>query len=171
MAKMIEKVGRWDIAGLFTRNLRRDIAEEMEVALKQIGSETEGLMKKFIRNQSGFSNPEAKWEPLSKAYAAYKKKTKGLSTKTLIATSSMLQSITSVASYPRVFVGVKRGAKGKEGEELANIAAIMEYGSKSRNIPARPFIAPVADFQMMRIQRGNLLGKRIIAHLKKKYGM
>lgn len=167
----MQKVGRWDVAGLFARNLKRDISEEMEAALKQIGSETEGLMKKFIRNQSGFSNPEAKWAPLSTAYAAYKKRTKGLSTKTLIATSSMLQSITSVAAYPKVFVGVKRGTKGKDGSDTANIAAIMENGSKARNIPARPFIRPVADYQIMRLEHGNLLGRRIVDYLRKKYGM
>lgn len=166
----LKKVGRWDLAGMFTRNIGREIAEELDVSLKQIGAEGEGLMKKYIRGQMGFSNPNHKWEKLSDAYLAYKKR-KGLSDKTLMSSTSMVQSITSQAAYPRVFIGIKRGVKNKEGDDLVNIAATMEYGSKKRSIPARPFIQPVNDFLMMKITSGNLLGKRIIEHLKKKYGL
>lgn len=164
MSVYIQKVGRWDIAGLMLRNLKKDIPEELTVALRQIGAETEGLMKKRIVSQP------SEWQPLGRKYF-YHKWIKGESTKTLIRSSSMLQSITSYAAYPYVFVGVKRGVKNKEGDELANIAAIMEFGSVKRNIPARSFIEPVATYQLNRIRNENLFGQRIIKYLKKKYSI
>jgi len=161
--KHVQKIGRWDIAGLFTRNLKRDITEEMAVALKQIGLEGEGLMKKYIRDQKG------NWQMPSALYLKYKQK-KGLSNKTLMATTLMVQSITSVEAYPKVFIGVKRGVKNKEGVEVANIAAVMEFGSEKRNIPARPYMAPVNEIMQEKLDN-NLLGKRIVEHLRKKYSM
>ena len=158
-----KKVGKWDVAGLLTRNLKRDVTEEMEVALKQIGLEGEGELKKYIVGQKG------DWKELSEKYKKYKAK-KGLSNKTLMASTTMLQSITSVAAYPKVFVGVKRGKKEKNGEDVANIAAVMEYGSDKINVPARPYLQPVSDIMQGRM-KDNLLGKRIVEFLRKKYGL
>lgn len=176
MDSQVKRVGRWDLAKRFTANIGKDIADEANKALKQIGSEAEGNMKKYIRDQIGFGSSEYPWPKLSDAYAAYKKRKKGLSNKTLIATSSMFQSITSIAAYPTVWVGVKRGKLdvgpgGKGKEDVANIAAVMEWGSKKRDIPARPFLRPVNDYMQMKIKSGNLFGKRIIEIMKRKYGL
>jgi len=168
--RIIEKVGRWDVAGLFTRNLKKDIPEELKVVSRQIGLEAEALVKKYIVSQQGFSDSKYKWSKLSDAYVAYKKRKK-LSNKTLIATSSMVQSITSVAMYPKVFIGVKRGTKNKDGDDLTNIAATMEFGSEKRNIPERPFLRPINDLMKQKIEKENLVGKRIMEFLKKKYSI
>lgn len=159
----IRRVGSWDIAGLLTRNLGRDITEEMQAALRQIGLEGEGMLKKYIRNQ------EESWEKLNDKYLAFKIR-KGLSNKTLIASSTMIQSISSYATYPKVFIGVKRGKKYKNEEDVANIAAVMEFGSIKKNIPERPFLRPVNEKLQEKLDN-NLLGKRIVEFLKKKYGI
>lgn len=168
--KVIEKVGRWDVAGMFTRNLKKDIPEELQVVLRQVGLEAEGLMKKYIVGQEGVSSSKYKWKELSEDYLKYKKRKK-LSKKILVATSSMVQSITSIAMYPKVFIGVKRGAKNKEGDDLTNIAATMEYGSEKRSIPARPFLQPINDLMKQKIEKENLIGKRILEYMKKKYSL
>lgn len=161
MTKFIDKVGKWDLAGLMTRNLKRDIAEELEAALKMIGLEAEGDMKKYIVQQKG------EWEALNADYLKWKK-SKNLSNKTLIATSTMVQSITSVVTYPKVFIGIKRGKLYKGGEEVANIAAVHEFGSKKMGIPARPYMRPVHE-EMKNKLKDNLLGKRIVEFLRNKY--
>lgn len=167
--ELVNKVGRWDIAGLMVRNLKSDITKELTIVLKQIGSQGEKRIKKYIRDQEGkAASGELKWEDLSKAYIAYKKR-KGLSSKTLISSSSMWQSITSVAVYPKVYVGIKRGAKNKDGEDLVNIGAVMEFGSKKRDIPARPFVRPVANELIEDVTKNNLIGRRLLALLRKKY--
>lgn len=163
MARFIDKVGRWDIAGLMTRNLKRDITEELEGALKMIGLEAEGMMKKYIVQQKG------DWENLNEDYLKYKKR-KNLSNKKLIATSTMVQSITSVVTYPKVFIGVKRGKVYKGGEEVANIAAVHEFGSKKMGIPARPYMRPVHEEMKLKL-KDNLIGKRIVEFLRNKYGI
>lgn len=163
MSAFIKKVGKWDVAGLMTSNLKKDIPIELEVALKQVGEEGEKHMKKFIRGQLGT------WLPLSPQYAQ-RKRNKGQSSKILLASTTMWQSITSQAVYPTVFIGVKRGKKEENGEDVANIAAIMEFGSMARNIPARPFIQPVSDYMKLRMA-GNLFGRRILEYLRKKYGL
>lgn len=77
---------------------------------------------------------------LNAAYLAYKVRS-GLSQQTLIATGTMARSITHEIKDRGLsaFIGLLRKTGG-EGQVL--IGAVMEYGSKKRNIPARPFITP-----------------------------
>lgn len=167
----LKKVGRWDIAGLMTRNIGRDIPIELAVALKQVGLQGEKMMKKYIIEQKGESaSGDYKWKELDKAYL-FRKGADGYSTKTLIRTSTMVQSISSQSIYPKVFIGVKRGVAQEDGQDVANIAAIMEFGSQKRNIPARKFIAPVGEDLQMQITEQNLFGQKILKYLRKKYGL
>jgi len=71
----------------------------------------------------------------------------------LIDTGTMLRSIgAEKVSDWRWLVGVKRGAKSADGEDLVNIAAVHELGAivSGRGgttfiVPPRPFIQPVFD--------------------------
>ena len=71
------------------------------------------------------------------------------SSKALIDSGVLINAITHRVKDDKVFVGLLRGARYKEGKELVNVGAIMEYGAtiktkgKVRSIPARPFLAPV----------------------------
>jgi len=170
MSKLVEKVGNWDLALRVARNLKLDIRQELTVVLKQVGAQGERMMKLYIRNQEGHDAPgDLRWAYLSREY--HKRKVReGLSYKTLIASSSMMQSITNYAVYPKVYVGIKRGAENSKGGDLVKIGAVMEFGSKKMNIPERPFVRPVAEKLMGEVVENNLIGRRLINYIRKKHG-
>jgi len=52
----------------------------------------------------------------------------------------------------KAFIGLLRGTVNKEGEDMVNIGAVMEYGATIKHpngatiiIPARPFLHPVME--------------------------
>ncbi|MFQ5647430.1 MAG: hypothetical protein ACE5GM_10905 [bacterium] len=99
-------------------------------------------IKKGIKSQA----------PGGKAFAKLAESTikKKGSSKALIDTSFLVNSITQKIMADKAFVGLLRGTRNKTGEEIVNIGAIMEYGATIKHpsgtviiIPARPFIHPV----------------------------
>lgn len=83
---------------------------------------------------------------------AKRPKRKPAAPKMLIDTGTMLRSIGVDRIGPfAYFVGVKRGAKTADGEEVVNVAAVHEYGTTRAGrtgttvIPPRPFIKPWED--------------------------
>lgn len=160
----VKKVGDWDRAGRLCSMIGSDIKKSNEVAIRQIGLKGERMMVKWIKSQPSI------WQPLNEAYVAYKK-TQGYSTLMLRRTSTFISKITSQTKYPNVFIGVKRGAFNKEGEELANIAAIMEFGSKVRGIPPRMYLRPVHKMLLRLIEVENLFAVYLLKELQRKYGI
>ena len=74
------------------------------------------------------------------------------SSKALIDTGFLVGSITQLILGDRAFVGLLRGTRNKEGDEIVNIGAIMEYGATINHpngaviiIPPRPFLHPVME--------------------------
>jgi phage gpG-like protein len=74
------------------------------------------------------------------------------SSKALIDTGFLLASITQLILGDRAFVGLLRGTRNKEGDEIVNIGAVMEFGATIQHpngavivIPARPFLHPVME--------------------------
>lgn len=71
------------------------------------------------------------------------------SSKALIDTGFLINSITHKILDDKAFVGVLRSSRGHNGEDLVNIGAVMEYGATVVQhgvtiiIPARPFLHPV----------------------------
>lgn len=134
----LKKFGDWGVVTNMAKNMSSDIKHSNKIALAQIALRAEAMAVKHLRDQ------DLKWKPLSKKYIESKRK-KGLSDKTLIATSSYMQAITSDVNQAGTAssAGVFRKSKGKNGENIADIAKTMEYGSIVRNIPARPLWKPV----------------------------
>jgi hypothetical protein len=143
-------------------NLSNDIEKSNDLMLKRIALKAEQMAKDHLQKQ------DLGWEAL-KPSTLKQKIRKGLSEKTLIATSSYFQSITSFNDKNAAYAGVKRTARNKEGQELANIAKIQEYGSKVRNIPARPLWQPVFRAMIRYIREKQLFAKAFIDYAKKKY--
>lgn len=131
MAKAMKRVGQWDKVGRICKDLRQTIKTEAGRDLADSVTWGEKTAVKFVRDQS------LSWQPLNPAYREQKMK-EGKSSKTLIASSQYLQSISSNASYPHAWVGVKRTARSKDGESLVDIARVHEFGAISLNIPSRP---------------------------------
>ena len=74
------------------------------------------------------------------------------SSKALIDTGFLLNSITQKIMADQAFVGLLRGSVNKDGEDMVNIGAIMEYGATIHHpngatiiIPARPFLHPTME--------------------------
>ena len=74
------------------------------------------------------------------------------SSKALIDTGSLINAITQKIMTDRAFVGLLRGTINKDGEDMVNIGAVMEYGATIKHpngatiiIPPRPFLHPVME--------------------------
>lgn len=132
---MIKLIGSWNAINAITANLERLGKEAMKEGLAKTGLYAEGRAKGHISKQ------DLGWKPLNQAYADSKAK-KGLSNSILVSTSAYFQSITSYVQGNVAYVGVKKVARDKDGKQIANIAAIHEFGSDKANIPARPLWQP-----------------------------
>lgn len=157
----IKKVGDWKRVGRITKTMRRDIEQINQRSLQRVALMAEGNAVKHVQNQ------DLNWQPLSPKYAA-RKQAKGLSSKILIATSTMYQAITSVVRKGVGFAGVLRTARGKNGEVLANVAATHEYGSVRNNIPARPLWHVVYQEVYTYIRQTNFFSREIINHWRRR---
>jgi hypothetical protein len=102
-----------------------------------------GLKKVERKVLSHIDEQDLEWQKLSDAYAE-RKKDKGLSPDILRASNAMYQSITT--DQPNAWegmVGVKRGVKDANGEEVTDIALIHEQLEDDGTIiPARKLWAP-----------------------------
>jgi len=72
--------------------------------------------------------------------------------KALIDTGFLVNAITQKIMADKAFVGLLRGTVNKDGEDMVNIGAVMEYGATIKHpngatiiIPARPFLHPVME--------------------------
>lgn len=160
----VKRVGDWTKAGLLIRNLKPDIKKANTLALMQVGLKAESLMVKFIQRQPGT------WPSLNEQYLE-RKTAEGKSNQMLIATSSMISAITSSVKYPNVFVGVKRNKVSKDGENIANIAAVMAFGTRDETIPARDFLTPPMKQVLRAINQERLFARILMQLLKRKYGI
>jgi hypothetical protein len=74
------------------------------------------------------------------------------SSKALIDTGFLLSSVIQKILADKAFVGLLRGTVHKNGEDLVNIGAVMEYGATIEHpsgvtivLPPRPFLHPVME--------------------------
>lgn len=132
----VERFGDWGKMSRIIKNINRDLAQARDMSLKRFVLFAEGGAKKHLRDQ------DLKWKPLNPQYLAAKVK-RGGSGKILIDTSTYFRDITGWVKNEMALVGIKRESKDKKGKPLANIARLHEFGSPSRNIPARPLWKPV----------------------------
>lgn len=134
---MSELTGNWDEVEQDLKMLNHSLKHNVQIATAQNAEIVRKGLVKHIQNQ------DMGWDKLSEKYKLQKKK-KGLSTAILIATSTLLQSITTKLSTDKLsaFVGLLRTGKRKDGEDPVLIGEIHEFGSKKRNIPSRPLFRP-----------------------------
>jgi hypothetical protein len=134
---MIKKFGDWDKVESLVRNLDTMLKNANHQALQKITKEAEKRVKDHIDNQ------DLSWEPLSASYQNNKVR-KGLSNSVLIATQDFRNAITRIITSDTGFVGIPKGKRNREGEELEMIAAVHEFGSEKRNIPKRELWQPTS---------------------------
>ena len=141
----VSRFGDWEKA---KQALGTNLGARLAQALRQATIKNAVLLvreiKKGIRSQAPGGIPFARL-----AESTIRKKG---SSKALIDTGFLLASITQLILGDKAFVGLLRGTRNKEGDEIANIGAIMEYGATINHpngaviiIPPRPFLHPVME--------------------------
>lgn len=133
------RTGDWQRVANIVANLNREAVAAYKESLMKFGLKVEALAKKHIASQ------DLNWQTL-KPLTVARKVRKGQSEKILIATSTYFQSISSWVEGDTVYAGVKKTAYAADGiTELADIAAVLEFGSQNGAIPARPLWQPTFD--------------------------
>ena len=145
--KTFKKIGDWNKVKLLCSIIGEEMQKSEQLCLQRFGLKAEALAKTHLSLQ------DLKWTALKPATIARKVRN-GHSENILIQTSTYFQSITSWVEGETAYVGVKKTARSG-GEDLANIARVQEFGSKSRNIPARPLWKPVWDEAMVWVVKHN----------------
>jgi len=166
MAGGMDKVGDWSKIGLLINNLPMELEKAQITALKHWGLKAEGLAKKHISMQ------DLGWKPLKPSTIATKIRA-GHSENILVATSSYFQSITSWVdkSEMKSYAGVKKTAKDADGNVIADIAAVHEFGSVAGNIPKRELWHPTFKETMEWFMDSNSRPAIIFSKNIKKYGL
>lgn len=141
----VERFGDWEKA---KQLLADQPGARLALAIRQATVKAAILLVREI--QRGIRNQA----PGGKAFAKLAESTikhKG-SSKALIDSSFLINSITHRILRDRAFVGLLRTTTYRDGESVANIGAIMEYGCTIEQpngvkiiIPARPFLHPVME--------------------------
>ena len=141
----VRRYGEWEGA---RRRLTHSLGSRLATALQKATIKNAMLLvreiKLGIRAQAPGDKP---FESLAESTI----EAKG-SSKALIDTGFLINSITQRIMADKAFVGILRSASNKEGASLANIGAIMEFGATIRQpngavvvIPARPFLQPTIE--------------------------
>jgi len=137
-----ERFGDWEKA---KRLLTNGFNQRLAVAIRKATIKNALLLVREIQRGIRSQAPGGKqFAPLAESTI----RRKG-SSKALIDTGFLVNSITQKILSDGAFVGLLRTSISKDGESVANIAAIMEYGATINHpsgavivIPPRPFMHP-----------------------------
>ncbi|MBW2104116.1 MAG: hypothetical protein JRH05_15985 [Deltaproteobacteria bacterium] len=141
----VKRFGDWDKA---RAKLAGNPGARMALALRQATVKNAILLvreiKRGIRSQAPGGKPFVK-------LAESTIRRKG-SSKALIDTGFLINAITQKIMADRAFVGLLRGTVNKDGDDMVNIGAVMEYGATIQHpngavivIPPRPFLHPTME--------------------------
>lgn len=160
------RVGNWSAARRLSTELKYDINHAAGIAMRRVGLETERKVVKYIQKQP------STWPPLTEKYKERKQK-QGYSTLMLRRTGDYITRITSTVAPDKmsVFVGVRKGVKSKEGDDMVQIGAVLEYGRKGDKRLARPHFKPVNRVMSKKIAEQDLFGKAVYEYIKRKHGI
>lgn len=161
----IKKTGDWNAVAGMLNGLQKEIEIAAQQTTMQIGLHAEGLARKHMTNQ------DLGWQEL-KARTITVKSKRGGSDLILVDTSSYFQAITSWFDKAKgiAYVGIKKTVKNEDGEEIADIAKVHEYGSVVRNVPARPLWQPTENEMQQVVAKSKLFKVNLNKRLAK-YGI
>ena len=141
----VKRTGDWDKARV---RLNAGLGPRLASALRQATLRNALFLvreiQRGIRSQAPGGKPFAK---LGESTIARKG-----SSKALIDTGFLINAITQKIMADKAFVGLLRGTVNKDGEDMVNIGAVMEYGATIKHpngttiiIPQRPFLHPAME--------------------------
>jgi len=141
----VRRTGEWDKA---RAKLNASLGPRLAVALRQATIRNALLLVREI--QRGIRSQAPGGVPFVQLAESTIDR-KG-SSKALIDSGFLVNSITQKIMADKAFVGLLRGTVNKDGEDMVNIGAIMEYGATIHHpngatiiIPPRPFLHPVME--------------------------
>lgn len=132
----LKKTGDWGKIGRLIANIGDVMEESRNEALSAWALKAEALAKGHMSRQ------DLGWKALDPKTISAKIR-KGQSENILIATSDYFQAITSWHDKEGAYAGVTKEVRNSDGDVIADIAALHEYGSESGKLPARPLWQPV----------------------------
>ncbi len=141
----VERFGDW---GKIEKLLTGNMAARFQIAVYKATVKNALLLvreiKRGIKSQAPGDQPFVRL-----AESTIRKKG---SSKALIDTGFLVNSITQKIVGDKAFVGLLRGTRNNSGDEIVNIGAIMEFGTTINHpnggviiIPPRPFMHPVME--------------------------
>ncbi|MHB9037896.1 MAG: phage virion morphogenesis protein [Armatimonadota bacterium] len=141
----VERFGDWDKA---KRLLGGDLNQRLNLAIRAATIKNALLLVREIKRGIRDQAPGGKqFAPLAQVTIERKG-----SSKALIDTGFLLSSITQKIMSDGAFVGLLKTSVSEDGENVASIAAIMEYGCTINHpsgavivIPPRPFLHPTME--------------------------
>lgn len=139
----VERFGEWEKV---KRLLAQQPGARLALAIRQATVKAAILLVREIQRGIRSQAPGGQsFVPLATATVERKK-----SSKALIDTGFLINSITHRILKDRAFVGLLKTRTYRDGESVANIGAVMEYGATipmpngvTIIIPPRPFLHPV----------------------------
>jgi len=140
----IVPIGNWLKAGLLVSDMRNLIAIGSMTGQRSAALKLKALVRKNLKGQG--VPGMAPWPDLAPGYKKAKAKAGFSPDLKLIRTGLYYRSITTWTKGTKYYVGIKKGvrASGKNsaGKTLGYIAHILERGSHSHSIKARPLWVP-----------------------------
>ena len=131
----IRKIGAWNVARKILRSSRRQFNSAVNKTLLQEGLFYKKEIVQGIRKQAPAGKAFSKLAPLTRR----QRKVTGFGgRKALIRSGDLIRSVTVIKRSRGVFVGVPRGAKGKDGRSMVDIAKLQEEGSRPIVIKVTP---------------------------------
>lgn len=158
----MKKIGDWRKVTLLTGALKNEMMAARKLSLKRWSSKARSIAITHITKQ------DLNWEALNVNYKEQKAK-KGLSTQIYVATSSYKQSINAWDNGVTAFAGVKKSVRRADGTTFEEIARVLEYGNKSKTLPARPLWRPTFKETMAWYYKSNETPQMILRQRLKKY--
>ena len=127
MTVRVVKVGGWDAARRLVSTGSRRFRETVDKAVLQEAQFLRTKIVEGLREQAPGGQPFA---PRAATTLAVRRFRGFKGTKALIVRGDLRNSIVVVKQAGGAFVGVLRTAKGKAGQQLVNVAAVHEFGSR-----------------------------------------
>lgn len=121
--------GPWMAINSMMSNLQPDIVAAYLIAQRKIAKKLQAIVKGHIYNQ------DLGWAALSGSTQSRKGHGKAY-----YDTGTYLQNIKIITRGTRIYVGIPKNLADARGVYYADIASMMEYGTK--NMPARPLWEP-----------------------------
>jgi hypothetical protein len=141
----VKRTGDWDkVRASLNAGMGPRLANALQQATIRNALFLVREIQRGIRSQSPGGQPFVK---LAESTIARKG-----SSKALIDTGFLINAITQRIMADKAFVGLLRGTVNKDGEDIVNIGAVMEYGATVKHpngatiiIPPRSFLHPVME--------------------------